>query len=119
MRIYTVHLKPKQHPVLMRDGWSWAGFLFGPIWLLIERAWIPALLEIAGLAILFGVVPPQLWRPALLGLALFNGLLGRDMVRWSLERRGFRLGHVVLAPDRDAAQLRLFAARPELMDPAQ
>ena len=119
MRTYTAHLKPKRHPVLIREGWSWTGLFFGPIWLLIERAWIPALIELAGLAILFALAPPQFWRPALLGLALLNALLGRDFVRWSLRRRGYALGHVVIAPDRDAALLRLLTARPDLMDPAR
>ena len=103
----------------MREGWSWAGFFFGPLWLLSERAWIPALLEIAAIAILLVLAPPPFWRPALLGLALFNALLGRDLVRWSLDRRGFALRHVVIAPDSDAALLRLLAARPDLMDPAR
>ena len=119
MRTYTAHLKPARDPVLVREGWSWGALIFGPLWLLFQRAWIPALLEIAALAILIALAPPQFWRPALLGLALLNALLGRDFVRWSLERRGFALRHVVIAPDRDAALLRLFAARPDLMDPAR
>jgi hypothetical protein len=114
VKTYTAHLKPERHPVLVREGWSWGSALFGPVWLLIESAWIPALLEIAALAILFALAPPQFWRPALLGLALLNGLIGRDFVRWSLQRRGYAFGHVVLAPDRDAALLRLFTARPDL-----
>ena len=118
MRTYTAHLKPSRHPILLLEGWSWAGFLFGPIWLLVQRAWIPALLEIAGAVLLAGLAPPQVWRPALLGLGLLNGLLGRDFIRWSLERRGYALDHVLIAPDRDAALLRLFTARPDLMDPA-
>ena len=119
MKAYTAHLNDDGDWVLLREGWSWAGFVFGPVWLLAHRAWIPAVLEIAGLAILFAAVPPPFWRPALLGLAILNGLLGRDLIRWSLARRGYALGHVVLARDRDAALLRLFAARPDLLDPAR
>ncbi len=118
MNSYTAHLKADRAPVLLREGWSWAAFLFGAIWLLAKRAWIPALLEMAGLVVLIRLAPPPFWRPALLGLALLNGALGRDFIRWSLDRRGYRLGHVVLAADRDAALLRLFTARPDLMDPA-
>ena len=33
MRTYTAHLKPIRPPVLVREGWSWGGALFGPIWL--------------------------------------------------------------------------------------
>lgn len=116
MRTYTAHLKPQRPPVLMRDGWSWGALIFGPLWLLSMRAWIPALLESAALALLFTLAPQPLWRPALLGLALINGLLGRDMVGWALGRRGYAIEHVVLAPDQDAALLRLFTARPDLVD---
>ncbi len=116
MKSYTAHLKPQCPPVLMRDGWSWGGFLFGALWLLVKRAWIPGLLEIAVLVLLFALVPRSLWRPALLGLAVINGLVGRDMVRWALDRRGYVVGHVVLAPNRDAALLRLLTARPDLVD---
>ena len=119
MKTFTAHLKPGREPVLMREGWSWAGFLFGPIWLLTRQAWIPGLLEIAGPVILYAVAPPHLWRPVLLGLALLNGLLGRDVVRWSLQRQGYALDHVVIAADRDAALLRLFAARPDLIGTAR
>jgi hypothetical protein len=116
VRTYTAHIKPRRPPVLMRDAWSWGGFIFGPLWLLSMRALIPALLEIVALALLFTLVPPPFWRPSLLGLALINGLLGRDMAGWALDRRGYAIEHIVLAPDQDAALLRLFTARPDLVD---
>ena len=116
MNAYAAHFKPHRPPLLMRDGWSWGAFVLGPLWLVATRAWIPALLEAAALALLFALAPAWFWRPALLGLGLINGLLGRDMVGWALARQGYAIGHVVLAPDCDAAMLRLFAARPDLMD---
>ena len=116
MNAYAAHLKPHRPPLLVRDGWGWGAFVFGPLWLVAMRAWIPALLEIAALALVFTLSPAWCWRPALLGLALINGLLGRDMVGWALGRQGYAVGHVVLAPDRDAALLRLFTARPDLVD---
>lgn len=118
MRAYTAHIKPNRVPVLIREGWSWAGFLFGPLWLLMVRAWIPAVLEIAVLVLVLGLAPQLAW-PALGVAALLNGLLGRDAVRWTLQRRGYALDHVVLAPNHDAASLRLFTARPDLIDPAR
>ena len=116
MKAYAAHLKRHRPPLLMSDGWSWGAFVFGPLWLLSMRAWIPALLEIVALTLLFTFSPAWFWRPALLGLTLINGLLGRDMVGWALCRQGYAVAHVVLAPDRDAAMLRLFAAQPDLMD---
>lgn len=100
----------------MREGWSWGAALFGPLWLAAERAWIPLVLEVVALVLVAALLPVRFWDAAAVGLFLFNGLLGRDLARWSLERRGYALGSVVLAADRDAALLRLFAARPELLE---
>ena len=119
MRSYTAHLKPGRTPVLSREGWSWGAALFGPLWLAGSRAWIPALLELAGFIGVLALAPAGLVRPLLFGSFLFNGLLGRDLVRWSLERRGYALNHVVVAPDADAALLRLLSVRPELAEAAE
>ncbi len=116
MKTYTAHLKPARPPVLLREGWTWLGFLFGPLWLLAKRAWIPAIIETAAIVCLLALAPPPFWRPALFGLALLTGLTGRDLVRWSLQRRGYHLAHVVLAPNADAALLRLFTARADLLE---
>lgn len=116
MRTFTAHVKPDRQPVLVRDGWSWGALIFGPFWLLTNSAWIPALLEFAILAVVATLAPEHVWRPALLGLAFLNGLTGRDMASWSLDRRGYGIAHVVLAPDHDAALLRLFTARPDLLE---
>ena len=53
---------------------------------------------------------------ALLSLALgvLLGLLGRDLVRWSLQRRGYRLAHVLAARDEEGALGRLLAVRTDL-----
>ena len=111
MRTWTVHLKPDAQPVLVREGWSWGAFLFGPFWLLFQRAWLPGGAVLALTLILAAAArqPTQ----ALLSLALgvLLGLLGRDLVRWSLERRGYRLAHVLAARDEEGALGRLLAVR--------
>ena len=114
MRIYTAHLKPVRAPVLVREGWSWGGALFGPIWLLAHRAWIPALIWFAMGAFALELVPDQFRSPVLLGMALVTGLLGRDMIRWSLDRRGYVLAHVLAARDEDGALGRLLATRRDI-----
>ena len=113
MKYFTAHLAPGREPVIIREGFAWGGFFFGPFWLLWQRAWIPGLIALAFYS-LFGSV---LGAPgAVLGLvqAIATGVFGRDLVRWSWERRGFALGHVLAARDGDAALGRLLAARPDL-----
>ena len=114
MRSYTAHLQPGREPVLLAEGWSWGAFLFGPLWLLARRAWLPALGLVLAL-LLVAVAAPPAWGPILgFGLSLLAGLLGRDCVRWSLERRGFTMEHVVAARDEEAALGRLLTFRPEV-----
>ncbi|HYZ31377.1 MAG TPA: DUF2628 domain-containing protein [Crenalkalicoccus sp.] len=117
MRIWTVHLPPergaRRAPVLVREGFSWSAFLFGPLWLLANGLWLSALLLLlAGVAL--GLLPPVAAFAAELALALLTGAFARDLRRWSLARRGWLLANVVVARDRDSALARLLEARPEL-----
>ena len=116
MKSWTVHLKPDREPVLLRDGWSWGAFVFGPLWLLFRRAWVLAALWLA-LSILLVALTPGEARPVLaFALSVLAGLLGWDMVRWSLLRRGYGLAHVLAARDEEGALARLFGARPDLVE---
>jgi hypothetical protein len=47
---------------------------------------------------------------------VLQGLFGNDLWRWSLERRGYTLAHVVAAADSDSALLRLLQRRPDLAE---
>jgi hypothetical protein len=117
MRVYTTHFHPGQDPVLVREGFSWAAFLFGFLYLALHRAWIPAALNLAAL-ILTQALCSAIGNPApLLGLAILQGLFGRDLCRWGLSRRGYASGPVVAASDPDQALARLLGARPDLLNP--
>ena len=114
MTSWTAHLKAGRQPVLVREGWSWLAFILGPIWLAFQRAWIPALL-LAAILVLSGTLPPLPARgPVNIALLFLNGLLGRDLVRWSLARRGYLLAHVLAARDEEAALGRLLHYRPDV-----
>ncbi len=117
MKIYTAHTRPDSAPVLVREGFSWAALVFGPLWLLLHRAWIAAILVfVVGTAL--GVAPSP-WSDLFdAGLALAVGLFGRDLWRWSLDRRGFTLVHVVAGRDEEEALARLFDQRPDLVEAA-
>ena len=114
MKSYTAHIKPDCPPVLLPDGWSWGAAVFGPLWLLAHRAWIPALLFAAVVVLVQAFVPPALALVIALGLGVLSGLLGQDAVRWSLERRDYLLSHVLVARDEESALARLLQARTDL-----
>jgi hypothetical protein len=114
VKVWTVHTRPFAPPVLVAEGFSWGATLFGPLWLLAHRAWIPAGLVVAA-EIVVGAVPPRpLVGVLALALAWLLGLVGNDLRRWSLARRGFVLSHVVAASNAGAAEARLYGQRPDL-----
>jgi hypothetical protein len=114
VKVWTAHVKKARSPVLVEEGWSWGAALFGPLWLLAHRAWIAGaayLVLVVGLA---AALPAGLQGVAALGLGVLSGLLGRDVLRWTLARRGYVLDHVVAAQDEEAALSRLLDTRGDL-----
>jgi hypothetical protein len=114
MIVFTSHVKPRQMPILVREGFSWGAALFGWIWLLFQGAWVPALLVLAGAvaALKLGSVTQS--AAPLIGLFLVQGVFGRDLVRWWLGLRGYTQAGPVAAATQDAALLRLLTERPDL-----
>ena len=114
MRVWTAHLHANRPPALVRDAFSIGAFLFGPLWLALHRAWIPAVLALAASVLIVKLTGPPVGVVLLLGEMVLLGQCGRDMVRWSLARRGYTLVHAVVARNADGALRRLLDARPEL-----
>jgi hypothetical protein len=101
--------------VLVREGFSIWAALFGWIWLLVNRAWIPAVLAFA-VSVLVGRLTMQWQSPAPgLGLFVLQGLFGRDLLRWGLARRGFAEGPPVVADTQDGALARLLTERDDVL----
>ena len=116
MRIWTAHEKPHASPILLREGFSFGALIFGPFWLAIHRAWLPA-----GAALLPWILIALFARPPasvvlFFGLAFLQGFSGRDLVRWSVARRGYLEANVVTGRNHDEAHARLLAARPDLIE---
>jgi len=106
MRAYTVQEAPFDRPGscrLIPEGFSVWGFLLGPLWLLRHGAWPFAIAAAAAWAL----APWAVWP----GVAVLTGLCGHDARRAMLAWRGWRLAGVVLAGDRDQAEMRWFDRR--------
>jgi hypothetical protein len=114
VKVWTAHLHTARPPALVRDAFSLGAFLFGPLWLALHRAWIPAVLALAATVLIVALTRAPGTIVLLLGEMVLLGLSGRDLVRWSLARRGYVLLHAVVARDADAALARLLDARAEL-----
>jgi hypothetical protein len=118
VRIYTAHTRPRRPPVLVREGFSFAGLILGPFWLLAHRAWIAGVLALCGLVAIPLLAPRWSAGVLVVSLAWLIGLFGQDLRRWALARDGFTLVHIVAAPDEDSALARLLDRRPDLIEAA-
>jgi len=124
MAVYTVHeplLKAgvtsapePERFMFVRDGFSFAALLFGPLWMLWHRMWLVLL----GYGVVVAVLSPVLHlhasrTVALIVWALLALLLGFEagtLRRFSLGRRGFRNIGLVVGDDLELAERRFFDA---------
>jgi membrane protein implicated in regulation of membrane protease activity len=110
VKVWTAHTAPGRTPELVREGFSWGAFLFGPVWLVASGAWIFGLIVLAA-ELALGLFAP-VWT---LGIAAFVvGVFGYDLCRLALELRGYVVVHVIAASSFDLALARLLARRPDL-----
>ena len=110
MRVYSLlHCPGEAAPVILKDGFSWPAFLFGPLWLAWHRLWAEAAIAVGLWALTF--LPPPL-PSTLMQLALFwlIGLEGNGLRRRALEHRGCYEKAVVLAHDEEEALLHALPA---------
>jgi Protein of unknown function (DUF2628) len=104
MQIYTVHESSRPSELLeqrasdvvfIKEGFTWWGFLFGPLWLLYHGLWfefIGALLILAGASSVLmeaGMSSGDAATLANLLLALIVGFEGNNLRRWRLARKGY------------------------------
>ena len=117
MRVYTAHTSETDGPVLVREGFSAWALVFGPFWLLAQRAWVAGVLALCA-DIAIALLPSPASTILSVALSFAIALFGRDLVRWSLSRRGYLLAHVVAARNDDEALARLLERRPDLISGA-
>jgi len=120
LRVYTVHLPSllsrDKTPVLIKEGFSWGGFLFGMIWALWHRLWIEAAALLA-LVLAVGVIADfiELSEPieaaVMLTIAVLIGCSGNDWRRESLRQRGYHEIGVVVGSSMEEALRRFLDLR--------
>jgi hypothetical protein len=117
MAIYTVHLQGEGKAALtdarfVREGFSWGGFLLGPIWLFWHRLWIAAGAWILTVALGSLFLVNRLQTPAIfvifLLIEILVGLEGNHLRRIKLDRTRFRLADVVAATGLEEAEFLFF-----------
>lgn len=125
MAVYTVHepLRRKgdmgahaMRFVFIRDAFSWAAFLFGPLWMLRHRLWLALavyLVAAFALGVVVDLAGGSVGLMGLIGLllALLLGMEAASLRRFALERRGWTARGVVVGEDLEAAERRYFDVR--------
>ena len=101
LRFWTAHLRQGTAPVLVREGFSWGALCFGPFWLAVHRAWIPAALVLVATVLIIFLTTDGVSVALMSALTLLLGLSGHDLRRWSLDHRGFLLAQVSCGARRD------------------
>jgi hypothetical protein len=124
MAVYTVHEPPPtpeesapdpERFIFVRDGFSFAAFLFGPLWMLWHRMWlvcfgyviVASILEFAlhsvgastGMTTLAGFL-----------LALLNGFEAPSLRRFALARRRWASVGIIVGDNLESAEQRFFDA---------
>ena len=126
MRVYTIHLRPSalspdRDAVLIKEGFCWPAFFFGPFWALYHRMWFTCL-GVLSLTILLAVVEtvlhvdPVTYGAISIGIAALIGFHGNDWRRTALDARGWRMGGLSAAADRDSAFRRFVDLHPEALE---
>lgn len=121
MTIYTVHAPPDaevsaetaQRIRFVKEGFSFWALVLPAVWLLFNRLWLAFL---GWLAVIVALQVAGRWVGEVeTGVVAFVfgvwfAVEARDIQRWTLARRGWRLLGVVESSDRDTAERRFFEA---------
>jgi hypothetical protein len=122
MQVYTIHLRgmtgsPGQDTQVIKEGFCWPAFLFGPLWALWHRMWFTFLGLSAGYALMaLGATIVNLDEIVIdaifIGVAAVIGFCGNDWRRAGLAARGWQMKGLSAATDRDAALRRFIDLHP-------
>ena len=115
MAIYVVMEPPAgstkaEDTNFVRDGFTWLGLFFAPLWLAWNRLWIEAILTFIVMAVLsaLGEKLGLEWAGSMLSLlvSLYVGFEGQNLRIAALRRRGWREWGVVEAKNLGDAETR-------------
>jgi len=115
MRVFSIYLRRHgldydKDIAVVKEGFSWPGFLLFTLWALSKGMWRTALIVlIAETGILYGVNALGVAENNL-GLIMFmlswaKGLFANDLYRMKLECQGFEIENVAVAKNGDDALL--------------
>jgi hypothetical protein len=100
-----------QRALVIKDGFSWGAFVFGPLWLLYRRLWLALAAWVAFELVLAALALPRLAIGTVIVLQglvhLFLGLEGNVLRQVNGARRARHIA-IIAAASRDEAEARFF-----------
>lgn len=126
MRVFSIHLRPSaltpdRDAVLVKEGFCWPAFFFGPFWALSHRMWFAAI-GLLSVLIALGVaeavlrLDPMTYSAVMFGVAAIIGFCANDWRRNALTMRGWKMEGLSAAPDRDLALRRFIDLHPDALE---
>lgn len=115
MKTYTVYLKQDDQNIsnieYIPEKFSWVGFLFSTLWLLYHRLWLQAFFFIVFIILLnqlelAGILEANISLVVWIAVSFFIGFTGNDMLRRSLEKKGYVFYDIIVASSEQEAELK-------------
>ena len=122
LKIFTIHTlgnySSSNHPAkIIKEGFCWWTFFFGPLKVLWERVWLAAVgLSLIYITLLFIAAGFNISGSTLIfllfGIATIGGFNANDWKRRQLEKSGWRMIGVSSGKDADSAYRRFIDLNP-------
>jgi hypothetical protein len=93
----------------IKEGFSWAAFLFGPLWALAHLKWLTFGLMLCAISFIIaleylGAISPEQGTIIMLGLAFIAGFEGNNWLKAGLVRRGWRESGIAIGASKAEAE---------------
>ena len=112
---YHIYRRNESDLEAVKDGWSWPGFLFTTLWLLVKRLWLYAILvfliTILFNEITFSIYSIEINKLAPLVINILIGQYGNSLCINRLKKLGYTFSGSVLAKTPEEAIQNLFAEK--------
>ena len=110
MTTYSIYAKPNDtaEAIFLPDSFSWSAFVFTWVWALWNRMWIVAVL-VMSVMFIASTLPSVPQFLLALGVNIFMGLHGNDLLGWSLTRSKYAEIGLSNGGSMEEAELRFYA----------
>jgi hypothetical protein len=89
MKTFYIFTSPMKGMQAVKQGWSWPGFFFGWIWMMVKGMWMTFAFTMLAIFILISIIPEPTSRVLVLIVGIIVGIFGNEWRVKELSRKGF------------------------------